>query len=306
MNQELLKKADLAIAQLVSNGGLLNPEQADTFYRTLIDQPTIINAARTVPMNSPSLQINKIGFGSRILRAAQEATALDDLSAGTSRAKPDLGQVTLNTKEVIAEVRIPYGVLEDNIERGNMETTILTLIAERAALDLEELIIRGDTGSGDSYLALFDGLLKKISSHTYDATDTNIEPVSFSNALKALPAKYKRNKNLLRFFTSVNVEQDWRNAISQRQTIGGDAAIAGSIPTTIHGVGLTPVALMPDATGVLIDPQNILVGIQRNFRLEAFRIISERVIQFVLTARVAFNLEEEPASVLISNLANPA
>jgi hypothetical protein len=302
MNQELLKKADLAIAQLVSNGGLLNPEQADTFYRTLIDQPTIINAARTVPMNSPSLQINKIGFGSRILRAAVEATAL----SSDDRATPDLGQVTLNTHEVIAEVRIPYGVLEDNIERGNMETTILTLIAERAALDLEELVIRGDTSSSDSYLALMDGLLKKITSHTYDATDTNIEPVSFSNALKTLPAKYKRNKNLLRFFTSVNVEQDWRNAISNRQTIGGDAAIAGTIPTTVHGIGLVPVALLPDATGVLIDPQNILIGIQRNFRLEAFRRIDERVIQFVLTARVAFNLEEEPASVLITNLANPA
>jgi HK97 family phage major capsid protein len=298
MNQELLKKADLAIANLVSNGGLLNPEQADTFYRTLIDQPTIINAARTVPMNAPSLQINKIGFGSRILRAAQESTAL----TAAQRAKPDLGQVTLNTHEVMAEVRIPYGVLEDNIERGNMETTILTLIAERAALDLEELIIRGDTASQDSYLALFDGLLKRVTSHTYDATETHIQPVTFSNALKALPAKYKRNKNLLRFFSSVNVEQDWRNAITQRQTIGGDAAIAGQIPTTIHGVGLVPVALMPDDKAILIDPQNILIGIQRNFRLEAFRIIAERTIQFVLTARVAFNLEEEPASVLINNL----
>ena len=87
----------------------------------------------------------------------------------------------LSTQEVMAEVRLPYDVLEDNIERavaaGNepsnspwssgLQETLVTLIAERAALDLEELCLLGDTaytnpGNADdqAYLSMFDGWLK--------------------------------------------------------------------------------------------------------------------------------------------------
>ena len=144
VNPELIKKADLVLADLTSNGGILNPEQSDRFLKVLIESPTILKDARTVPMNSPVMKINKIGFGSRILRPAVENTAL----VSSDRSKPDTTQLTMTTKEVIAEVRIPYGVLEDNIEQGNLENTILNLIAERAALDFEELILLGDIGSG--------------------------------------------------------------------------------------------------------------------------------------------------------------
>ncbi|MGZ7259879.1 phage major capsid protein, partial [Streptococcus pyogenes] len=67
-------------------------------------------------MNAPQRKINKIGFGSRILRPATSGVALTQ----GQRSKPDLSQVLINTDEVIAEVRIPYDVIEDNIERGNV------------------------------------------------------------------------------------------------------------------------------------------------------------------------------------------
>ena len=72
-NGSLLRKADLAIADLQSNGGVLNPEQGAAFIRVLIKQPTLIRACRVVEMVSPERKINKIGFGSRILRAATSA-----------------------------------------------------------------------------------------------------------------------------------------------------------------------------------------------------------------------------------------
>jgi hypothetical protein len=50
---ELSQKADFALSELTSNGGVLNPEQNDTFIRLLIDQPTMLRAVRTVPMNTP-------------------------------------------------------------------------------------------------------------------------------------------------------------------------------------------------------------------------------------------------------------
>ena len=46
-----------------------------------------------------------------------------------------------------------------NIERGELRQTILEMIAEAAGRDMEEVIINGDTASGDPFLATLDGLL---------------------------------------------------------------------------------------------------------------------------------------------------
>jgi hypothetical protein len=73
-----------------------------------------------------------------------------------------------NPKEVIAEVHLHYEVLEDNLERGNLESHIMRLIAERASLDLEEWMLSADTGSGDAYLALTDGIIKRSTSNVVD------------------------------------------------------------------------------------------------------------------------------------------
>ena len=162
-NSSLLRKADLAIADLQSNGGVLSPEQGAAFIRVLIKQPTLIRVCRVVEMVSPIRKVNKIGFGARILRKATSATALPQTGAAGAnglggRAKPTTSQIQLTTSEQIAEVRIPYDVMEDNIERATTATnelpntgpaglrqTIIDLIAERAALDMEELGLLGDT-----------------------------------------------------------------------------------------------------------------------------------------------------------------
>lgn len=316
-NQEeqdvLSRKADIALSDLSSNGGLLTVEQNNTFIRNLLDQPTLLKQVRTVTMNSPSMEINKIGFGKRILRAATSATALsgaavdgafDPSAEAATRAKVQTSKVTLNTHEVIAEVRIPYEVLEDNIERGDMQNTILQLIAERAALDLEELIIKGDTtlNGTDPYLDLMDGVLKKAVSHIVDAGGAAISPSVFNEVLKALPTKYRRNKNLMRLFTPMDVEQDYRLALSSRGTQLGDAMLAGNAPLPVFGVGLVGAALMPSANILFTNPQNIIFGIQRNIRIEQERLISERVVKIVLTARVALEIEEEDAVVKVTNL----
>ena len=68
-NQEIVKKADIALSDLAT-AGRLSVDQTDRFIRTLIDQPTLLNSVRTVAMGTPEMKINKIGFGSRILRPA--------------------------------------------------------------------------------------------------------------------------------------------------------------------------------------------------------------------------------------------
>jgi hypothetical protein len=291
-NKELIEKADLVISDLTSGGGLLNAEQNDRFIRTLIDQPTILRDARTVPMDSSSTELNKIGFGTRILKPAVENTGL---GAG-DRSAPTTSKVTLTTSEVIAEVRLPYAVIEDNIERGNMTNTVLDLIAERAALDLEELIIQGDTASGDAYLALMDGVVKSATSNTAAGLDISLKDL-FNNMIKAMPTQYRRNLKSLKMYVPHDIEQDYRNAQADRGSDLGDAILSGSGDLPVFGIGMRGAALMPVQTAILTNPLNILVGIQRNIRIESEKLISERQYKFVLTARIATALEEETAVV---------
>mgnify|MGYP005842491885 CR=1 FL=1 len=301
---EAVQRAMLALSDLQSDGGMLNPEQNDTFIRLLIDQPTMINQVRAVPMAGPSMELNKIGFGSRILRAARQATSGDGRAlTEAERSKPTTSKVQLDTKEVIAEIRLPYEVLEDNIERGDLENTILALIAERAALDLEELIISGDTAAvGDDYLALTDGVLKLATDNVVDAASAGVSATLFNNMLKALPTRFRRNRAAMSFFVAPDVEQDYRLALSSRGTALGDDLLTGNRAVPVFGVPLRGAALMPAANMIFTDPQNIIFGIQRAVRIESERMISDREVKIVLTARVAIQIEETLAMAKLINL----
>lgn len=313
-NQELINKADIALSDLASNGGMLLPEQADKFIRVLIEQPTILNMCRVVTMNSPQRKINKIGFGSRIMHAATSGTALAD----SDRVKPDLSQITLNTKEVIAEIHLPYDVLEDNIEGGNiavplqtpaggLHDTITQLIAERAALDLEELCLLGDTNlasgtNADPYLGLLDGFLKQCNSHMVDASSATISKNVMKNALKALPPRYLRDRSSLNFFTSVNNETELRDTYASRNTPFGDTTLQGFSPLMLYGSPVQSVPLMPENKVLLTNPLNLIFGVQRKINIEYTKDIRSRVFIIVLTCRVDVAVEETRAASQIINL----
>lgn len=315
-NSELLRKADITISDLTSNGGLLNPEQANTFIRKLLQQPVLISQVRRVVMNSPTRKVNKIQFANRILKAAPAQVAGTALSSG-DRSKVTTEQITLNTKEVIAEVHLPYDVIEDNIERGNiglhqdvggspasggLKDTIMTLIAERAALDLEELALLGDTSSGDSYLALTDGWLKRATTNVVDAGGAVISRRILTDGMKTLPSQYRRNRAALSHYLSTEQEIDYRETLAQRETPQGDAQAQGVAPIYAAGAQVSGVPLMPSASGLMTNPLNLLFGIQRQIQVETDKDIRARVYIIVLTARVDFQIEEEEAVVKYTNL----
>lgn len=297
-NAELIQKADMVLTDLTT-AGHLNPEQTDRFIRTLIDQPTLLASSRTVAMGAPQMKINKIGFGSRILVPGVESTA----PTSDQRVKPNLGQVVLNTTEVIAEIDLPYDVLEDNIEKGNVNVplqtgagglhqTIVDLIAERAALDLEELAINGDTTNvGDPYLAMLNGFMVQATANVANingAFDKN----ACKTALKTMPTRYLRNRSALQHFVSIDNETELRDQFASRQTSLGDSNVQGQLPLYVFGSKVTPVALMPGSGGLFTDPMNLIFGIQRNIMLEYTKDIRARQFIIVLTARVAFAIEE--------------
>lgn len=307
---QLSQKADIALSNLTNDGGLLAVEQAHTFIDMLIDQPTILGECRTVTMNAPQMEINRIGFMTRILHAANQvvSTTTDPYLperrlTAPNRSQPQTNRIPLSTREVIAEVRIPYEVLEDNIERQSMEAHILRLIAERAALDLEELLIQGNVGSADPYLGLMNGALQLFNQNIVDNQGSTVDANLFNRAMKALPTRYRRNRSLMRFYPSMDIEQDYRMKLSSRGSQLGDEVLRADVAVPVFGVPMRGVALMPTTNMLFTNPKNLIFGVQRNLRLESTRQIQDREVIIVLTARIAMAVEDPLAAVQVINIA---
>ena len=298
-SRRIIEKADLAVSQMITDGGYLAEEQSNTFYRKLIDEPTLIGSVRTVQMNSPKMNIDTIGFGSRILRAAPASgTAL----ATDQRVRPAFGQIQLDTEEVIAEVHIPYDALEDSIERGNLETTIMQMLTGRVSLDLEELLINGDTTSADSYLALFDGALA-LAGHTVDGSAlTAINNDAFKTALQDMPTQYLRNLAAMNFMMSWHNVIEYRDTLAARSTGAGDDFYLNRPTVSAFGVPVVPAALMPNDEILFTYPQNLVFGIQRDIMIETDKDIRARNLIVVLTMRVAIEAEEKDAIVKVGSI----
>ena len=311
-NQALIARADLALADLTANGGMLQPEQANTFIDLILEQPTILKQVRQIRMNAPERKINRIGFASRILRAAVQTGGANDAGDNdryvrkADRAKPTTSQIQLNTKEVIAEVRIPYEALEDNIEGQSLEGHIMRLIAERAAVDLEELCLAGDTGSGDSYLALQDGWLKRMTPHVVNNLSAGVSPDVFTNGLLAMPQKYIRNLAQLKHFVSVANTIKYRQKVSQRATGYGDSALTQNIPLFAGGVAVEAAPMLAAVgagnSGFTTFAQNLLFGIQRDISVETDKDIRSREYIIVLTARIAIQIDDVDCTVKYTNI----
>ncbi len=307
-NQELIQKADLALSDLAT-AGKLNDDQTDRFIRKLMDTPTMLQNCRTVTMNSPQRKINKIGFGSRMLRAGVQGVPL----AEAQRYKADLSQIVMNTDEVVAEINLPYDVLEDNIERagtdaalqggpGGLHQTLVDMMAERAAVDLEELGLLGDTASSDPYLALTNGWLKLANANVVNAANSTISKDILKAGVKAMPDKYLRNRAQMIQYMSVDNETELRDLYSNRATALGDSMLTGAQDVFMHGSKVRGASRMPTTSGLYCDPLNLLFGIWRNIQIEYDKDIRARTFVIVLTARVGFNIEEPDAVVQYQNI----
>lgn len=306
-NETLIQKADAALADLTAGSGILEPAQAQKFLRVLIDEAVLLKLSTVVPMRSPRQQIEKIQFGSRILRAGQEAKALPK----ADRAAPDFTGVELDASLFKAEVRLNNEVLEDSIERGELRQTIMQLMAERIATDMDEILVNGDTMSSDPFLASFDGLLKQANVNVFDNTSNTTNRTLWRSMLKQMPTPFLRNKKALRFLTSIDSEIDYRDALADRSTPNvGDKFVEEDAPAFYSGVPVVGVPLFPENIGaggvctssVLIDPKNINVGIWRDIRVETDKLVSEGVLIIVATMRFDMKLAVAQASVIANNI----
>lgn len=305
---EAVKKGDIAVSDLVSDGGYLQPEQEDRFMRKVYASSPFLNAIRTIQMNAPKRKIHKIGItGNFLNKAPASGTALD----AAKRSKVFTEYVELTTTELIGVMYVPYDVIEDNIERGALESTIMDdILPPKVARDLENVVINGNTLSADGLLSSFDGVCKQLTtgSNVYafnDVTGT-IDDDVYGDMLEYLPYEYRENEALLTYFNHQSVSDAYFRFRRLRQTAEGDRMVdtGHMVDMSFRGIPIRKTYRMPTTQMLLTVPQNIILGMQRGIQFETARDIEARVIIIVCTCRPALGIEEKAACVLGTGL-NP-
>lgn len=138
----------------------------------------------------------------------------------------------------------------------------------------------------------------------------------YGKMLKKLPSKYKQaGLANLRFFQSDQVVQDYIDALAARSTILGDKAILGQGDLSYGQVPLVPAPLMPTtmtAAGVytggsyadtLLTPKdNLIVGIQRDIKIESQRVAADEATYWFYSMRADVAIENVEACVLMEKL----
>lgn len=142
----------------------------------------------------------------------------------------------------------------------------------------------------------------------------------YHQMIKNMPAKYKAAFGLqnLVFLNSDLVTQDYINALSARATALGDAVFTGAVAPQYGRVpivdvplmptNLGPDALVPDSYGILgggaytdvmlTFKNNLIIGIQKDIKMEPQRSASDECTYYFYTLKVALGIENVNAIVL--------
>ena len=235
-NQDLIQKG-IITADALAAAGKLGPKQAEQFIDFVVDQTSLKGRVRG-PVHERVAGDRQDRRGRRV--PCPRPRPWPEVRRGIQTSK-----VTLAPKEIVVPFEIGDNFLELNLEGKSVEERIIRMMATQFANDIAELYLRGavlgeaalegdliEGGSGtqyikDNYLALFDGWLRLADrGHRVDLEGGQVGSGVFSKLLNAMPNKFKRDRANLRFLTSPELEQDFRQHVATRQTAAGDAALS--------------------------------------------------------------------------------
>jgi hypothetical protein len=305
-NKYWVQKADLVVSDFVSSGGYLNAEQTQALFEIPIKESVVLQLATFKAMKSNSLEISKLGFTGRVLRGAVENQAL---TVG-ERSAPGAGKTTLTATEFIAEVRVPYGALEDHVTQGTLMTHIRNLLGKAIARDIEFVALQGDTTVTVTDVetrlqSKKDGFIKQATTNTVAAGSVRLDKSVLKEMRQTLGDQFKRRARQMAYLTSDNASIDYGDSLASRMTSLGDAKMMDLTSLEYAGSPVIGVPEFPNALGtgtdetvvLFCDPKNMHVGMQRDVSIETDKDISAR--QYIVVATLRFDVKwaHEPAVV---------
>lgn len=334
--EEILSKADEVTTSVVGNdsGGLLKPAQSNRFLDFVIDQSVLMQNARVVRMRTPQMEIDKVSVGTRLLAKATEATDTGANSPVT------FSKVSISTVKLRLDWALSTESLEDNIEGASLEDHIAQIMARQTANDMDDLLINGNTSSGNSLLKALDGFIKlaKANGRTVDEAGNNISRATYDRILRNMPAKYLQRRNELRFFSGSGLVQDTAYSIQNPNSAtaatagapapgstAGDASFfngsiranggAGATGLSPFGIPLVEIPLMPETVAgdysptsgshghvELTFPNNRIIGIHRDITVYRQFKPKTDTIEYTQYMRVGSNIENADSYVIGKNI----
>jgi len=266
----------------IASAGKLNAEQAEKFIQLVVDNTVMKDLVETIPMRSPTRDLDTLDFATRQMTKPTEGTATTDLISATFAKR------TLTAVEFVYPADVTYSFLEDNIERDDFESTVMEMCAKALALDLEDLNTNGDEDSGTTFLAQNDGwiLIAKENGHVYDiaAPDERLDTI-FPGMLADMPDKWKANRSNMYIALSSSDYEAYEAEIAERNTALGDMAITTGKRIPFKGIELVSPPAWPSGTYMMSLKKNLCRGIHRDILTETERAPRKRAVEITISGR---------------------
>lgn len=307
-----------------AKGGRLEAPQVRAFLDYMYDATVLGGQVRTERISGETAQLTRRAVGERLLRIATEAVD-DGMNAGVA-----VGKISISTTKFRLDFELSTESLEDGLEGDALEDSIVRLMANQVANDLEDYAVNSDPlKTDDPGLSGFYGwsVLGKRLGRRIDAGGKTLDRELFSDMIKEMPRKAKSNRRALKFFTSSNALQDFldseyelRMSIGEIGTSENDQ-ISGPLGYTaprVHGQSIQEVPVFEDdkvgtysGAGAsdeshtevwLTNPQNLIWAVQRDIKL--YNRFNQKTdsIEYTLYTRVGTAVEDGNAFVVADNV----
>ena len=300
----------------------LTQAESNFIIDQVVDVSVFLQDIRTVRMTRSRMEVPKLFVGDRIMRATNAGGTPESTDPGTD-VDVQHTVVTLDT----AKTHVPWTISEEyfeDVSDPNVERKIAEMMATQAGNDLEDLALNGDTTSSDALLWANDGFMKILNNtgQVYDWAGANWTRNAFSQAIRALPPKYRRNLGQLRFWVGSNLYQDFTDSVAARIGNTGDSYLLnGPVDPSFSNIPIRQVPVMAEditaasrsLTGadnltdiILSHPNNLIFGVQRDMKLRQAAVgknairLDERY--YVLHLRTDFAVQNPEAAVVVRNV----
>jgi hypothetical protein len=226
------------------NGGQANADRSNVFERYLRGTNDMMNLADIEFTDTLRVTHDQEYIGRRFLGVGTEATTYTDIK------EPDYDGGTTTLKKFTGAYTISYEALLENIEKKDYQPRLTAQYMKKAASDMSDVLVNGDTTSGTPFYAQFNGFGKLAdSAYVIDANGSTINRNLFYQGFRGLPKEVRRRKNDLRWFTNTLLETDWREVYGNRATMGGDNSTRG-ITVSPDGIAFALCDEIPDTESV--------------------------------------------------------
>ena len=299
------------VGDLVSDGGILQPEQSRQFIEYIFEQQVLARDGRRVTMRANTAELEKMNVGERVIRAAAQADNTYT-NAGATFTK-----VELTTKKIRLDWEVSAEALEDNIEGAALEDHLVRLMTNAFGNDIEDLAINGTGDSDDgAFLGIMNGFIKHTKNdefaHRAVLSNQNIgadwTTEDLQKIILAMPRRYRALQSGLKFYagtdTFANIVKNngtTFNSIGSTEAARGDyfagldQTFGGARQTRVLGIPVLEVPYYPADYVDLTFPANRIWGFQRDITVNRFYVPKKDTIEYTVFVRFGINWEEQDA-----------